>query len=231
MALSTDPGIKLSQVITEIGLPTASGLAACFTNATGTFNPTYEGSKDRLSNFRGYEHADTEAPTVPTALWADQICQTEFTLHWTASTDNVGVDGYKVFKNGGLYQDVGNTTTKGIVNQTAGASNNWTVSAYDVADNESAESSQLNVTQSETVTSFTQSGEGQVNGGLACGEAIDVTRYLTGGDSTPTNGDVVYTDACATTVMNGGSLYYSDGSWSYQIASNGTIFNRQICGA
>lgn len=51
--------IKLSDVTEEIGLIGQQGLLDCFTAATGTFNATYEGSKDRLSNFQGYEHTVT----------------------------------------------------------------------------------------------------------------------------------------------------------------------------
>ena len=61
--LSTAVGIRLSEVITEIG-NSDTKLSECFTNATGTFNPTYEGSKDRLSNFRGYDHAGAATYTV-----------------------------------------------------------------------------------------------------------------------------------------------------------------------
>ena len=40
------------------------------------------------------------APTVPTNLTASAITRTGFTVSWTASTDNVGVTGYQVLRNG-----------------------------------------------------------------------------------------------------------------------------------
>ena len=57
MAVATSLPIKLSDVCLEIyGSSSTSGrtLNTCFTDATGTFDATYEGSKDRLQNFRGY---------------------------------------------------------------------------------------------------------------------------------------------------------------------------------
>jgi len=43
---------------------------------------------------------DTQAPTVPTNLTAANIVTTSFTFSWAPSTDNVGVTGYDVYKNG-----------------------------------------------------------------------------------------------------------------------------------
>ena len=60
MAVGTGD-ITLEDVTTEIYGDTDDGrsLETCFSSATsGTFNPTYVGSKDRLSNFKGYVHAD-----------------------------------------------------------------------------------------------------------------------------------------------------------------------------
>ncbi|MDC6350694.1 hypothetical protein PP178_03955 [Zeaxanthinibacter sp. PT1] len=58
MALSTASNISLSQVITEIGLPSDSSLADCIANVNSSgWHSSYSGSKDRLSNFRGYNHS------------------------------------------------------------------------------------------------------------------------------------------------------------------------------
>ena len=60
MAVGTG-NITLQDVTTEIYGDTTigRGLEACFSSATsGTFDATYVGSKDRLSNFKGYVHTD-----------------------------------------------------------------------------------------------------------------------------------------------------------------------------
>jgi hypothetical protein len=60
MAVGTG-NITLQDVTTEIYGDTNSGrsLTTCFSSSSaGTFNPTYVGVKDRLSNFKGYSHVD-----------------------------------------------------------------------------------------------------------------------------------------------------------------------------
>ena len=172
--------------------------------------------------------ADTEAPSVPDGLISSLRCQTTFTLSWNASTDNVGVTGYKVFKNGLTYQDVGDVLTWDITGQVAGTSANWTVSAYDAIPNESSQSSQLNVLQGVNVTTFSQSTNGQSSAGLACGEST-ITFYLTGGNSTPANGEVVYTNSCGSSLKKGFDLWYSTGTLAYQINNSGVISNVENC--
>jgi PQQ-dependent dehydrogenase (s-GDH family) len=43
---------------------------------------------------------DSQAPTAPTNLSGSYITNTSFELSWSPSTDNVGVTGYDVYKNG-----------------------------------------------------------------------------------------------------------------------------------
>ena len=171
---------------------------------------------------------DTEAPSTPTGLSATNRCQTTFTLNWSASTDNVGVTGYKVFKNGGLYSDVGNQLFCNVTGQTAGASNNWTVTAYDAATNESAASGALNVTQGVTVYTITNLSSGKASAGLACADTLNQTYWKTTSGTTQ-SGDVFYTSSCGITKYNGGNLYYSDGTQSWQIASAGGVSNFAFC--
>jgi chitodextrinase len=88
---------------------------------------------------------DATAPGVPTGLIASNAAATSATLSWTASTDNVGVTGYRVFRNG---NQIGTTagvsyTDSGL---TAGTAYAYTVRAYDAAGNVSASSAALNVT-------------------------------------------------------------------------------------
>ncbi|MET0779390.1 MAG: PQQ-dependent sugar dehydrogenase, partial [Candidatus Saccharimonadales bacterium] len=83
--------------------------------------------------------SDVSAPTVPSGLTATPAGSTQVDLTWAASTDNVGVTGYRIYRNGAQvgtslipsYQDTGlnASTTYG-----------YTVSAYDTAGNNSAQS-------------------------------------------------------------------------------------------
>src|SRR5262249_48748218 len=44
--------------------------------------------------------SDTVAPTAPVALTVSAVSQSGMTLSWAASSDNVGVAGYRVYSNG-----------------------------------------------------------------------------------------------------------------------------------
>jgi len=89
--------------------------------------------------------ADTQVPTAPTSLSASSIAQTTLTLGWTASTDNVGVTGYDVYKNGTLLTSV-TTTTYSVTGLTAGTTYTFYVKAKDAAGNVSAASSTISAT-------------------------------------------------------------------------------------
>jgi len=92
-----------------------------------------------------YFGADTTVPSVPTGLTATAASQTVVNLAWTASTDNTGVNGYKVFRNGAqiatsIAPSYSDTTCS------AGTAYSYTVSAYDSVANNSAQSTVANVT-------------------------------------------------------------------------------------
>ena len=44
--------------------------------------------------------ADTTAPSTPTGLAATGVTTSQATISWQASTDNIGVTGYSVYRNG-----------------------------------------------------------------------------------------------------------------------------------
>lgn len=88
---------------------------------------------------------DTAPPSVPTALSANGVSPTEIDLTWTASTDNVGVAGYDVWRNG---VKVGSPpgTSFADTGLTAGTTYAYTVDAFDAAGNVSAQSGAVNGT-------------------------------------------------------------------------------------
>ena len=90
---------------------------------------------------------DFQAPTIPTNLNSAAPTQTSFTLRWTASTDNVSVAGYDVYKDGIKINGSLIAATSYIVTGiTAGATNSYYVIAKDAAGNSSVLSSTLVVT-------------------------------------------------------------------------------------
>ena len=82
---------------------------------------------------------DTTAPSVPTNLTAQAVSATQVNLAWTASTDNVAVTGYKVYRNG-VFATATTVASLQDQNLTAGTSYTYTVSAVDAAGNESGQS-------------------------------------------------------------------------------------------
>ncbi|MDP9184782.1 MAG: DNRLRE domain-containing protein, partial [Actinomycetota bacterium] len=54
---------------------------------------------------------DTTAPSAPTNLTAAPNGSNRIDLAWTASTDDVGVTGYEIFRDGSLLTTVGTVTT------------------------------------------------------------------------------------------------------------------------
>ncbi|MFI1523418.1 fibronectin type III domain-containing protein [Kitasatospora cineracea] len=88
---------------------------------------------------------DTQAPTAPGNLTATSTAATQVSLSWGASTDNVGVTGYDVYKNGTLATTVTGTTAT-VTGLSAGTAYTFTVKAHDAAGNASAASNSLAVT-------------------------------------------------------------------------------------
>ena len=82
---------------------------------------------------------DTEPPTVPTNLDATAISSTRIDLSWTASTDNVGVEGYKIYRDS-VEIDTSPTNSYSDTSCSPDTTYTYEVSAYDAAQNESGKS-------------------------------------------------------------------------------------------
>ena len=93
---------------------------------------------------------DTASPSVPTGLIATAISSSQINLSWTASTDNIGVTGYKVFRAGTQIATVTSGTTYQNTGLTANTTYSYTVPAFDAAGNNSAQSSSTSATTQAT---------------------------------------------------------------------------------
>ena len=94
---------------------------------------------------------DTTAPSVPNNPTATTVTTSTVSFSWAASTDNVGVTGYKIYRGGTQIgtSAVTNYTDTGL---TASTAYSYTVSAYDAAGNNSAQSAALQVTTQGVAT-------------------------------------------------------------------------------
>ena len=88
---------------------------------------------------------DLTPPSVPENLTGEAISETRIDLDWSNSTDDVGVTGYKIYR-GGNYLTSIQTSLYSDTTVSADTQYSYTVSAYDAAGNESAQSSPISVT-------------------------------------------------------------------------------------
>ena len=88
---------------------------------------------------------DTQAPTAPGSLTASGITQTTVSLSWNASTDNVGVTGYDVYRSNTVIATITGTSYE-VTGLTANTAYSFRIKAKDEAGNESAFSNTANVT-------------------------------------------------------------------------------------
>jgi hypothetical protein len=88
---------------------------------------------------------DTVAPSAPTDLSASVVSSSQIDLSWTASTDNIAVTGYRVFRDG---TEIGtaSTTSFSDTGLTADTAYEYTVGAIDAAGNPSDLSATVNAT-------------------------------------------------------------------------------------
>ncbi|HSW85415.1 MAG TPA: Ig-like domain-containing protein [Candidatus Saccharimonadales bacterium] len=92
-------------------------------------------------------NGDTSPPTQPANLTSTANAYNKVTLNWTASTDNVGVAGYYIVRNGTtIAQTTGSAATYVDSTVNAQTSYNYQVMAYDTAGNTSTLSLASNVT-------------------------------------------------------------------------------------
>jgi chitinase len=90
---------------------------------------------------------DTTPPSAPGSVHSTGVTASSVSLAWSASTDNVGVSGYDVFRGS---TKVGTVTGTSFTNSGLSASTtySYTVKAHDAAGNNSAASNAVSVTTS-----------------------------------------------------------------------------------
>ncbi|MGZ6953201.1 MAG: fibronectin type III domain-containing protein [Acidimicrobiia bacterium] len=148
----TGAGVTTGYRIYRGGSLMGSPTATSFTDTGVPAGRTYTYSVSAITN--GVETAtvavnatttDTVGPTPPTGLAAPTVAADHVVLTWTASTDNVGVTGYDVLRDGAV---VGTTATATYTDATVttNASYSYAVRARDAAGNLSLPSTPLAVT-------------------------------------------------------------------------------------
>jgi hypothetical protein len=132
--------------------------------------------------------ADTEAPSVPAGLVASTVSDTRISLLWSASTDNVALGGYRVFRDGAAIALTAATSylDTGLA---AGSSYSYQVSAFDTSGNESARSVPETGTTSGGGSGGTTYRVGPTRSYTTIGQVVGL---LGPGDLVLVDGDAVY---------------------------------------
>ena len=120
----------------------AAIIALCGTNATSAFTAMH-GSSSAAQNalstllIGNLVVPDSIIPSAPTNLSATAVSYNQINLSWTVSIDNIGVIGYKIFRDG---SQIGTSTSNSFSNTglTASTTYSFIVSAFDAAGNAAA---------------------------------------------------------------------------------------------
>jgi chitodextrinase len=155
---------------------------------------------------------DITPPTQPTGLTATAVSSSQINLAWTASTDNVGVSGYDIYR-GGTYLKSVTTTSTSDTGLAASTTYTYYVIARDAAGNSS--------TPSATASATTQpsgGGGGDPTIGAAGDIACDPTNgSFNGGNGTSGNcrakytSDLLVSGGYAAVLNLGDNQYYCGG--------------------
>lgn len=135
---------------------------------------------------------DVTAPTVPTGLTAVAASTSQINVSWNASTDAVGVVGYRLYDGatqigGNILSPILNYAHTGL---TAGSSHTYQVLSYDAAGNNSAKSTGVTASTTSTANAIYVAK----NGNNTTGNGTLALPYLTIGKaaSVATAGKTVY---------------------------------------
>ena len=120
------------------GKPFAAGTSGYVQLGNGTGETSLCAMADAV-RFVSSAAADSQAPSVPGGLAVAPVGTTQMRVIWNAASDNVGVTGYRVYRDGDVagFASSTNFTDNGLLPNTR---HSYTVSAYDDAGNQSAQS-------------------------------------------------------------------------------------------
>lgn len=139
--------------------------------------------------------ADTTAPTTPSAFSATAASASQINLSWVASSDNVGVTGYDIYRNGTKFTTT-TATSYADTGLAASTAYTYTIDAYDAAGNTSTKASASATTQAAPVPTFALGARVQstaslnvrskasTKGTLLCTQPLGALGTIIGGPTT-----------------------------------------------
>jgi fibronectin type 3 domain-containing protein len=162
-----------------------------FVNGNGTYSFNVAGPSADGIDFRSREYAtdrpqlvidagppDTQKPTAPAGLTWTAPAPTRVDLGWQASTDNVGVTGYRIYRGGSQIGSVGATTSYSDTTVAAGSTHTYVVRAFDANGNVSDPSNAVSATTPAAGSVLTLSPEADARVHAASPTTNYGTSYL-----------------------------------------------------
>jgi chitodextrinase len=195
-----------------------SGLAAAtrYTYAVVAFDAA--GNLSTAVSATGTTMADSQPPTAPGGLTATATSSTSVALGWSASTDNVGVAGYRVSRNGTL---VATTTGRTWTDSAAAAATSYTYSvvAFDTVGNVSMAATATATTPGTAVQLSTPTLT--TSASKRGGTALSWTVSKLGSTSATASGYRIYRNGALYTTTTGTTYKLSGqkGTWTFYVVA------------
>jgi chitodextrinase len=153
---------------------------------------------------------DDIAPSTPGGLAASGTSPTAVAVSWSAATDNVGVTGYDVYRDGSVLVSVSATARGYTDSVTAGSTHSYTVDAFDAAGNHSGTPPPITVTTSTADTSPPSVPTG-LTAGVGGPSQVSLS-WLASTDNVAVTGYTIYRNNSQLATVGGSTLTYSDTS-------------------
>jgi chitodextrinase len=172
---------------------------------------------------------DTTAPSIPTGVTATAVSSSRIDLDWTASTDNVAVTGYRIYRNGTFLVAVGNITSYQSTGLSASTSYSYTLQAIDAAGNASASSSPANATTLAVPDTAAPSIPTGLTATAVSSSRIDLS-WSASTDNVGVSGYRVYRDDTLVATLGNVTAYQSTGlnastTYSYRVDAFDAVGN------
>src|SRR5437667_433445 len=164
---------------------------------------------------------DSTPPSVPTNLMASTTNKHSVVLTWSASTDNVAVTGYTIYRDAAQIATVGGSTLTYEDTTVAPLTTyTYTVDAFDAAGNHSAQSASVNAQVGDTIAPSVPAGLTATAGATIQQVSLSWSAST---DNVGVTGYTTYRDGTEVGTVSGSSLSFLDNtvagltSYSYTV--------------
>jgi len=179
IATSTWAAFDVSSIVTGNG---TYDLVLAGTSTDGVDFQSREATNEPQLVVTTQQSNDSSPPSTPANLSATAASSSRVNLSWNASSDDVGVTGYEISRNGNVLTTIGAATTYADTSVAASTAYSYTVRAVDAAGNRSNPSDPATVTtpsagSSTTLTptadAIVQEASPSANTGTSTGLRVD----------------------------------------------------------